>query len=106
MNKIKSFFRGLKRMFFSFLGFFGLVDDHRSLSRTNVILYIFVYKFAMVPLATSNINEMVGAVIALGGVGGAMGLYAFKKNVATKAPQISDAVMNNIRTAGEDQTKE
>ena len=106
MNLIKSFFRFWKMLFFSVLGFFGLIDENRSLSRTNVILYIFVYKFATVPLATSSINELVGAVVALGGVGGAMGLYAFKKNLASKATQLGDTVMDTIRNAGEDPTKE
>lgn len=52
--KIVKFF---KRVFLDILGFFGLLDDQRQLSRTTTILYIFVYKFAMVPIATSSINS-------------------------------------------------
>ncbi len=107
MKLIKSFFRFWKVLFFTILGFFGLIDENHQFSRTNAILYVFVYKFATVPLATSSINELVGAVVALGGVGGAMGLYAFKKNLTSKVTQqIGDNVMDTIRNAGEDPTKE
>lgn len=102
--RILSFF---KRMFFSFFGFLGLIDENRQLSRTNAILYIFVYKFAMVPIATSSINELVGAVVALGGVGGAMGLYAFKKNVISKVGTVGDDVIQAIKSSREeDDTQE
>lgn len=93
--KIVKFF---KRVFLDILGFFGLLDDQRQLSRTTTILYIFVYKFAMVPIATSSINELVGAIVALGGVGGAMGLYAWKKNIAAKAGSVGESLIEAIKT--------
>ena len=91
MNLIKSFFRFWKMLFFSVLGFFGLIDENRSLSRTNVILYIFVYKFATVPLATSSINELVGAVVALGGVGGAIRPAAARVPMVLVLPPVMGA---------------
>lgn len=100
-------FRSIRKLFYSFLGFFGLLDEKRELSRTTIILYIFVYKFANVPLATSSINELVGALVALGGVGGAMGLYAWKKKIAANVGTVSDELITAIKaTAASSDTEE
>lgn len=100
------FISKVKKVIFSILGFFGFLDEKRQLSRTNILLYVFAYKFMMTPLVATNITELAGAIIALGGVGGAMGLYAHKKNIISKAEPIVDSVMEKIKNKDEDPTKE
>lgn len=99
-KKIKAF---ISKTFYGILGFFGLIDNDRQLSRTTLLLYIFGYKFASVPLAISSIYELSGAIVALAGVGGAVGLYAYKKNAAAKAASVGadliDAIKSKVASA-------
>lgn len=97
MKIIKAIKNLIGKVFYGVLGFFGLIDDKRQLSRTTALLYLFAYKFASVPLAVSNITELVGAVVALGGVGGAMGLYAWKKKVESGAAAVGADLIATIK---------
>jgi len=106
ITNVKKIFTNIKKVYFGVLDFFGLIDEKRQLSRTNVLLYIFCYKFMTTPLVATNITELVGAIVALGGVGGAMGLYAYKKKLISNAEPIVDSVMDKLRTKDEDPTKE
>lgn len=98
MKIIKQIRHSIGKVFYGVLGFFGLIDEKRQLSRTTAMLYIFTYKFATVPLAISNISELVGAVVALGGVGGAIGLYAWKKNIESKAATVGADLIDAIKS--------
>lgn len=99
MKLFKSVKKTISGTFYGVLGFFGLLDDKRELSRTTAMLYIFTYKFATVPLAISSINELLGAVVALGGVGGAMGLYAWKKKTAAGAAVVGAELIDAIKSS-------
>jgi len=56
------------------LKFLGLIDGEGSLSRTNLLIYIFTFKFAFVPMADASIHEIALALAA-------MGVYMGKKVV-------------------------
>lgn len=71
MGFIKSLWSKIK----GFLNFFGLIDDLGCLSRTNLLVYIFTFKFAFVPMESAGIQEIAMAL-------GAMGIYMGKKVVS------------------------
>jgi hypothetical protein len=72
----------IKEKLFRLLTFLGLIDSG-ELSRTNVLLWIFVGRFAMTPIQSASIADMAMALSA-------MGLYMGKKVVnayiETKTP--------------------
>lgn len=104
---IKVICKFIRKVFFTVMGFFGLIDEHRNLSRTNIILYIATYRFATIPLEVASIQQLIAAIIALTGLGGAAGLYAFKKSLTSKAGEITADVINKIKdTVSTDDTKE
>ena len=56
------------------LGFFRLVDENKVVSITNLLIYIFAFKFAYAPMESTNLQDMALALAA-------MGVYVGKKVV-------------------------
>ena len=77
----------IKDFFFNILKFFGLIDAKQELSRTNLLVYIFTYKLATVPLETASIEQMATALVA---ALGAMGVYVAKKVIERKKEPEAD----------------
>ena len=85
-----------------FLEFFGLIDDNGQLSRTNLLIYIFTIKFAVVPMQSASMNDLAMAL-------GAMGIYMGKKVLSTyieaKAiqmpqPEVDADVLERMKSGG------
>jgi hypothetical protein len=56
------------------LGFFRLVDENNVVSITNLLIYIFAFKFAYAPMESTSLQDMALALAA-------MGVYVGKKVV-------------------------
>lgn len=79
-----------------FLTFCRIIDEEGNLSITNLLVMLFVYKFAQTPMDSFSL-ESVGPMI------GAMGLY-FGKKVVNKSgskpvitEEMSDEIMGKIK---------
>lgn len=78
------------------LKFFRVIDEQGDLSITNLLVMLFVYKFAQTPMETFSIEAIVPVI-------GAMGMYFGKKvvtNSTTKkqpTTEVSDEVLKKIK---------
>jgi hypothetical protein len=85
----------IKNFFYSILKFFGLIDTKNELSRTNLLVYIFCYKLAAVPLETASIEQMATALAA---AMGAMGVYVAKKVIERKStPSLPEELLGKLK---------
>lgn len=82
----------IKNFFYTIFKFLGLLDTKKELSRTNLIIYVFIYKLAMVPLESASVEQMATALVA---ALGAMGVYVAKKVIEGKK---EIATVNNTPT--------
>ena len=89
-------FSKLKSKLFAILKFFGLLDSGGELSRTNVLLWIFVGRFAVTPIQSASIADMAMALSA-------MGLYMGKKIVSAYAEKKlnPEDIINKIKNSTE-----
>jgi hypothetical protein len=71
-------FKKLIKLIKSFLYFCGLMDDSGQLSRTNLFMYAFIFKFISTPMNAASTNDVIMALAA-------SGLYMGKKLVTKKS---------------------
>jgi len=75
-----------------------MIDAEGSLSRTNLLIYIFTIKFAFVPMAEASINDLALALAA-------MGVYMGKKVVSAyenKRKEKESGKSNIVDTSAEE----
>jgi len=84
----------------SLLNFFGLIDAEGQLSRTNLLVYIFTLKFAVVPMETSSIHEMALALATLGVYMGKKVITAYVEGKKAASDSTTQDVMDKLRNLG------
>jgi hypothetical protein len=81
------------------LGFFRLTDENNQLSITNILVFIFCFKFAVVQMETVGIKEMALALCA-------MGVYVGKKTITgivdvKKSNLLPEELVDKLKDMGE-----
>jgi hypothetical protein len=103
---MKSFFIGIWVKIKMFLNFFGLIDDKGQLSRTNLLVYIFTLKFAVVPMESASVHDMAMALAALGVYMGKKVVSAYVDGKSAQSDSTTSDVMDRLRMLGDPEAEE
>lgn len=87
----------IKAKFMKLLNFLRLTDENGLFSITNIMVWIFVFKFAYAPMETIQTNDMILALSSMGVYMGKKVIGTVKERVITEVKELPSELMEKLK---------